>query len=219
LLDAVDFERGDGGIMEPRMRPSGPSPAIVVAVLALVAALAGTALADTDASTSAIGKKKAKKIAKKQINRLAPGLSVAHAETAATADSSASAANAARLGGRGPASFLPAARVRSGVGNGTSTQREAILRWSSMDITVTTDGDANNDLQLCAENDAGNALIGMRGLSAAGAAVGAGVCTGASTNLLDPYMVWRPGDRRTLFLTCGIELGNDLIRCAGVESQ
>jgi hypothetical protein len=53
---------------------------MVVAVMALVAALAGTAVAGPDASTSALNKKKAKKIAKKQINKLAPGLSVANAE-------------------------------------------------------------------------------------------------------------------------------------------
>ena len=62
------------------MRPitrSRPSPAIVVAILALVAGLAGTAVAGPDASTS-VNKKKTKKIAKKQakkqVNRLAPGI-------------------------------------------------------------------------------------------------------------------------------------------------
>jgi hypothetical protein len=63
-----------------------PSPAILVAVLALVAALAGTAVAGPDASTSAITKKKVTKIATKQINKLAPGLSVASADTANTAN-------------------------------------------------------------------------------------------------------------------------------------
>jgi hypothetical protein len=65
------------------------SPTIIVAALALVAALAGTALAGPDADTSAINKKKVKKIAKKQINKLAPGLSVASAQTANTASSAA----------------------------------------------------------------------------------------------------------------------------------
>jgi hypothetical protein len=49
-------------------QPWMPSPAILVAVLALVAALAGTAVAAPDASTSAITKKKVKKIATKQAN-------------------------------------------------------------------------------------------------------------------------------------------------------
>jgi hypothetical protein len=72
---------------QPRM----PSPAILVGVLALVAALAGTAVAGPDASTSAITKKTVKKIATKQINQLAPGLSVAHADTADSADTANSA--------------------------------------------------------------------------------------------------------------------------------
>jgi hypothetical protein len=64
-----------------------PSPAIVVAVLALVAALAGTAVAEvaTTARLDKKEKKQVKKIAKKQINKLAPGLSVAHADTADSA--------------------------------------------------------------------------------------------------------------------------------------
>jgi hypothetical protein len=48
------------------IKASRPSPAMVVAVLALVAALAGTAVAGPDASSSAINKKKVKKIATKQ---------------------------------------------------------------------------------------------------------------------------------------------------------
>jgi hypothetical protein len=48
------------------IRSSRPSPAIVVAVLALVAALAGTAVGnDRVADTSALKKKKVKKIARK----------------------------------------------------------------------------------------------------------------------------------------------------------
>jgi hypothetical protein len=83
------------------------SPAIVVGVLALVAGLAGTTLAaDPAANTGALSKKKVKKIAKKQatrqINKLAPGLSVAHADTADTAssaDTASTADTANRFGG------------------------------------------------------------------------------------------------------------------------
>jgi hypothetical protein len=49
-----------------------PSPALIVAVLALVAALAGTAIAGPGASTSALTKAKVRKIAKKQANKLLP---------------------------------------------------------------------------------------------------------------------------------------------------
>ena len=53
-------------------RISRPSPALIVAVVALVAALAGTALADPGASASKITKAKVKKIANKQINKRLP---------------------------------------------------------------------------------------------------------------------------------------------------
>ena len=47
-----------------------PSPALLVSVIALVAAVAGTAVAaDPVANSSAINKKKVKKIAKKQANK------------------------------------------------------------------------------------------------------------------------------------------------------
>jgi hypothetical protein len=45
-----------------------PSPAIIVAVMTLVAALAGTAIAGPNATTS-VSKKQTKKIAKKQANK------------------------------------------------------------------------------------------------------------------------------------------------------
>jgi len=80
-------------------RRSLPSPAIVVAVGALVAALAGTALAGTDAQTAAINKKSVKKIAQKQVTKLAPELSVA------------SAANAEQLGGVAASGYLSSAIV------------------------------------------------------------------------------------------------------------
>ena len=78
-----------------RIRDTRPSPAIIVAALALVAALAGTAIAGSDVQSSALSKKKVKKIAKKQakkqINKLAPGLSVAHADSADSATTADSA--------------------------------------------------------------------------------------------------------------------------------
>jgi hypothetical protein len=73
------------GPMRRRVRDSRPSPGLLLAVLALVAALAGTAVAGPGASTSKITKKKVAAIADQEINRLAPGLSVAHARSADTA--------------------------------------------------------------------------------------------------------------------------------------
>jgi hypothetical protein len=57
-------------------------PALAVATVVLVAAVGGTAIAGPDAITSALTKSKVKKIAGKQVKKLAPGLSVAHADSA-----------------------------------------------------------------------------------------------------------------------------------------
>jgi hypothetical protein len=102
--------------MSRRIRSTRHSPAIIVAALALVAALIGTAVAGPDATTSAINKKKVKKIAKKQarkqINKLAPGLSVAraaNADNAANAANADSAANANALGGKPASAFASSA--------------------------------------------------------------------------------------------------------------
>jgi hypothetical protein len=62
-----------------------PSSGVLVGVLALVAAVAGPAVAGPTATTSKLSKKKVVKIADQEINKLAPGLSVAHAESANTA--------------------------------------------------------------------------------------------------------------------------------------
>jgi hypothetical protein len=57
-----------------------PSPAMVVAIVALIVALGGTAI-----GAAFVTKKQSKKIAKNQINKLAPGLSVASAKKADSA--------------------------------------------------------------------------------------------------------------------------------------
>ena len=78
-------------------RPTRPSPAVVVAILALVAAVAGTAVADPLGAISKLTKKKVVRIAKTQIAHAAPDLSVAHADTAGRADT---AGNADTVGGK-----------------------------------------------------------------------------------------------------------------------
>jgi hypothetical protein len=149
-------------------QPRKPSPAILVAVLALVAALAGTAVAGPDASTSAITKKKVKKIARKQINKLAPGLSVAHADTADTAtnaenantantaDSANTADNAQLLDGVDSSGFVrvDSNRVRTAAntdsvenyGNGANLLEVSNLAGGEYVITatLTVDNDGNN---------------------------------------------------------------------------
>jgi hypothetical protein len=73
-----------------------PSPAIIVAIVALVAAVAGTAVAGPDATTS-VSKKKTKQIAKKQVNKLAPGIANDEITKRAPGLSVASAVTANRL--------------------------------------------------------------------------------------------------------------------------
>jgi hypothetical protein len=66
-----------------------PSPAMVVAIVALIAALGGTAI-----GAAFVTKKQSKKIAKNQVNKLAPGLSVASAKSADNATNATSANSA-----------------------------------------------------------------------------------------------------------------------------
>ena len=76
-------------------RLSGPSPAMVVACVALSLALAGSAVAGTDALNKAVTKSKVKKIAKKQANKqLKKNVSGSHVNLADNATNAANAANA-----------------------------------------------------------------------------------------------------------------------------
>ena len=71
-----------------RLRGSKPSPAMVVSIIALVFALAGSAAAGV-ATISVLSKKEKKQtrnIAKDEIKKAAPGLSVANATNAQTAN-------------------------------------------------------------------------------------------------------------------------------------
>jgi hypothetical protein len=63
-----------------RVFSSRNSPAIVIAIFALVAAVAGSAIAGPTTARK-VTVKKVRKIANKQINALAPGLTVAKAKT------------------------------------------------------------------------------------------------------------------------------------------
>ena len=87
-------------------KASRPSPVFILAVLALVAAFAGTAIAGPDAISNKVTKSKVKTIAKKQINKAAPGLSVAEAEKAEKAE------NAENLGGDPASAYLKTTGVR-----------------------------------------------------------------------------------------------------------
>ena len=96
------------------------SPPVVIAILALVAAVAGTAVAGPGATSSGLTKKKVRSIADKEIGKLAPGLSVASAANAANA------ANAETLDNLDSTQLTPAA------GDG----RTADLTLTAADQTV-----------------------------------------------------------------------------------
>jgi hypothetical protein len=99
-----------------------PSPLMLVAGAALVAALAGTAIADPLAITSVLNKKEKKQVknisknqANLQINQRAPGLSVAHASSAESAASATNAANASNATNAAHADQADNANTANGV--------------------------------------------------------------------------------------------------------
>jgi hypothetical protein len=77
-----------------------PSPALVIALLALVAALTGAAVAKSGGGKS-VTKKQAAKIADNQITARAAGLSVGHASDASNATNATDATNATNAGAVG----------------------------------------------------------------------------------------------------------------------
>ena len=83
------------------IKRKAPSPAMAVAIVALVFAVAGTAMAGI-ATVSVLSKKEKKQtrnIAKDEINKAAPGLSVANAANAQNANTANTALNADKLDG------------------------------------------------------------------------------------------------------------------------
>jgi hypothetical protein len=129
-------------------------------VLVVVAALAGTAIAE-DATTSAkpVTKKKVKKI----VAKLAPELSVASAETATLADRAAAAdtaGNAGQLDNLDSTAFERSDAVGAGFGNPLVASQE-ILRATPPAIRVLTDGQTDNDAVVVVEN-IGNGVLSLR---------------------------------------------------------
>lgn len=117
-----------------------PSPALVIAVIALVVAVGGGTFAIASSSDG----KQDKKIAKKVVRKAAPSLSVLHAKTADQASTAVSASradtaqNADRLGG------APATSYESRVQWALVSKEGAILAQSG-GITINT-ALANNGL-------------------------------------------------------------------------
>jgi hypothetical protein len=101
-----------------------PSPAMVLAAIALILAMAGTAIAGPSAISSKITKSKVKQISKKQINKAAPGLSVNNADN---------------LGGAPAAAYLKGTDVRAD-GNASS---DPIDDFTTPDFTSILDKSFN----------------------------------------------------------------------------
>ena len=81
-------------------KASRPSPALVLAALALVFAMVGTAIAGPDAISNKITKPKVKKIAKKQANKV-----LNQRESSLNVNRAQTADNASQLGGSAASAF------------------------------------------------------------------------------------------------------------------
>jgi hypothetical protein len=112
---------------------------MLVAVIALVLALGGTAVAGTNAVISALSKSKVKKISKsvanKQITKRAPKLSVAKAALADNATHATSAQEAAKLGGFEASQLVRAASATAG-GTGDPCGGAVLTGFSSTTFTT-----------------------------------------------------------------------------------
>jgi hypothetical protein len=153
-----------------------PSPALVVAAFALVAALAGTAVAGP-VSNKALSKSKVKKIADKEIAKKAPDLSVAHASTADNADN----ANNANAVGGASLDSLTLGRSATGSCDPSST---AYVSCGNVSLTlpraerVLVIADASFD-----GNNSGSTYAGNCRVQADGTTVGASTSPGSSDGL------------------------------------
>jgi hypothetical protein len=115
-----------------------PSPAMTVAGAALVIALAGTAMAAPTAIKSILNKqekKQVKNIAKNQVNKLAPGLSVANA---ANATNATNANNANTLGG---SSLADVAKVAGGNDSSCVPGADFVTDCDNTDLTINRTSD------------------------------------------------------------------------------
>ena len=119
-----------------------PSPAMIVAATALIIALAGTAMAAPTAIKSILNKqekKQVKNIAKNQVNKLAPGLSVASAKNADAAKRADAAGNADTLGGQSLAN-IAIGRSDPTTGGVCDPAGLTFVTCASVDVTLPHEG-------------------------------------------------------------------------------
>ena len=157
-----------------RIKRAKPSPALLVAVVALVAALAGTAIGGVAVTSlskkdkkqvTKIAKKQGKKQANKQIDKKAPGLSVA------------SATNAGNAGNADTVNDLSVQRLFAQVGTNGATK--TLLNAGGLRITL---GCPGGQLDIDGISQVNNSRILVRGVTGAEFG-GVDFDSGASLNL------------------------------------
>jgi hypothetical protein len=129
-----------------------PSPAMIVAILALVLAVAGSSIAAVNALTKK-QKSQTRKIARSEIAKAAPGLSVAEAVHAKQADT-AKQADSVPAGSIGPGQLsaaIPAAHVTRGAAQSIPAGTNTALQFDSERYdTAGIHDDATNNERLTA---------------------------------------------------------------------
>ena len=128
---------------------SRPLTAVATAVIVLAVAVGGAAYAGTDAVTlgKKITKSTVKKIAKKQIKKAAPGLSVSHASTA---DSATNADNATTTDGITAFTYAAA---------GGSTNKTVLNDFHGLTLTASCTAGVNQGLTVKASSSQAGAYI------------------------------------------------------------
>jgi hypothetical protein len=186
-----------------------PSPAMVVALLALVLAVAGTATA----ALTGKDKKKVRNVADQEIAKKAGGLSVANA---ANATNAANAGNASTLGGIAAGSFP---QVFLGTADSTSI-RAPIFSVPQVGVTILSDSSAStsSDFEVRNDNSSASVVIGTTADSTMGTLVTHGNTSLDISGTASPVLITVNGKPNTaLMVTCaiGANAGADLV-CLGL---
>jgi hypothetical protein len=169
-----------------------PSPAMIVAIVALIAALGGSAIAG-----GVLTKKKVNKI----ITNRAPGLSVAHAKTADSATSATNASNAAVAQSPvawahiaangdllGSSSNITQANEDNPFADGEYCFKGLTFAFKSLQATLDSNGASHADD--VARVGIPQAIDCKAGTGFSGAQAGVNVISNAGSTSFDPAVVW-----------------------------
>jgi hypothetical protein len=159
------------------MKGKRPSPAMVVAVVALVLAVAGTSVASV-ATISVLNKKEKRQtrnIARGEINKAAPGLSVAkaaNAENATNAETATSATNAENADQADNSTTVNGVRVQGVLyrQSVTTDNPQTLVNLGGLTLTANCDG---GNLSLNANTSVNNATLSSAAIDTGSAQVSA----------------------------------------------